>query len=131
MISVQVSKQASYPVSSAKIKKFLKDFFAKNGIVSDAQVSVAIIGEKKMLEIGHKFMKDKKLHNVLSFTEEETRQPAGKDFVYPPGVIFLGEIILCYPKIVSEAKLENKRVEDKLLELAEHAGWHLLGVHHA
>ena len=50
MITVLVSKDSYYPVSSTKIKKFLKDFFAKNGIVSDAEVSVAIVGEKEMLE---------------------------------------------------------------------------------
>ena len=127
MISVLVSKEANYPVSSAKIKTFLKDFFTKNGIVSDAEVSVAIVGEKEMFEVGRKYLKDKKLHNVLSFTVEEK----STSFVYPPGKIYLGEIILCYPKVLEEAKIENKRIEVKLLELVEHASEHLLGRHHA
>ncbi len=126
MITVLFTKQSNYPVSSPKIKKVLKDFLIKNGIVSDAELSLALVGEKKMLEVGKKYLKDKKLHNVLSFTVEEKE----KNFVYPPGKIYLGEIIVCYPLVVEEAKTENKRIEDKMIELVEHGTLHLLGVHH-
>jgi probable rRNA maturation factor len=126
MITVLFTKQANYPVSSPKVKKVLKDFLTENGIVSDAEVSLALVGEAKMLEIGKKYMKDKKLHNVLSFTVEEK---AG-NFVYPPGKLYLGEIIVCFPKVVEEAKMENKRIEDKVIELVEHGALHLLGIHH-
>ena len=128
MILVDITKQSNYPVSATKIKKKLVDFFVKRGIVSDAEVSVAIVGEKKMLEIGKKYLKDNKLHNVLSFTPDEAKGV----FVYPPdGKVHLGEIILCYPLAVEEAKRENKLIEDKALELVEHGAMHLLGIHHA
>lgn len=105
----------------------LKEFFAKSGISSDAEVSVAIVGEAKMLEVGKKYLKDNSLHNVLSFTPEEAK----KDFVYPPdGVIHLGEIIICYPKVLEETKMENVLIDDKVNELVEHGAMHLLGIHH-
>lgn len=126
MITVLFTKQSNYPVSSPKIKKVLKDFLTKNGIVSETEVSLALVGEAKMLEIGKKYMKDKKLHNVLSFTVEESN----KNFTYPPGKLFLGEIIICFPKVVEESKMENKRIEDKVIELVEHGALHLLGIHH-
>lgn len=127
MIKVLVDKQSNYPVKSARVKKKLADFFTKKGIVSDAEVSVAIVGEKKMLEISKKYLSDKLLHNVLSFTPDEIK---GR-FVYPPdGTIHLGEIIVCYPKAVDEAKIENVLVDDRVYELIEHGALHLLGVHH-
>lgn len=127
MISVAVFKQSNYPVSAPKIKKFLRDFFGKNGIVSNAEVSVSLVGEKKMLEMGRKYMKDGKLHNVLSFTTEETKEK----FVYPPNnKVYLGEIIVCFPKALEEAKMENKLIEEKVLELIGHSALHLLGIHH-
>jgi len=127
MIKVAVTKQTNYPVSPKKIKDSLKDFFTKQGIVSDAEVSVAIVGEKKMLELGRKYLNDKNLHNVLSFTADEV---SGK-FMYPPDdKIHLGEIIVCYPVVVREAKKEGKLIEEKVLELVEHGAWHLLGIHH-
>src|SRR5204863_52583 len=83
------------------IKQKLSEFFVKQGIVSDAEVSVAIVGETKMMEIDKKYLKDKKLHNVFSFTPAETKGT----FVFPPdGLIHLGEIIVCYPVALKEAK---------------------------
>jgi len=52
MVKVSVVKQSNYPVSATKIKKKLADFLVGQGIVSDAEVSIAIIGEKKMMELG-------------------------------------------------------------------------------
>lgn len=129
MIKVIITKQGNYPVNSSAIKKKLADFFVKSGIVSDASVSVAITGEKKMMEVGNKYLKDKKLHNVLSFTRDEVNPHV--DFVYPPdGVIYLGEIIVCYPVAVKEAVIDNVLVVDKVYELIEHGAEHLMGVHH-
>jgi rRNA maturation RNase YbeY len=127
MVKVFVTKQSNYPVEAMPIKKKLANFFTGKGIVSDAEVSVAIVGEKRMMELGGKYLKDKKLHNVLSFTPGETKE----DFVYPPGVpIHLGEIIVCYQEAVREAKNENVLVDEKVYELVEHGAMHLLGIHH-
>ena len=142
MIKVDIVKQSNYPVSSPKLKKRLRDFFSSKGIVSDAEVSVAIIGEKKMLEIGRKYLKDlpaqadKTLHNVLSFTPDEARYQTvpgetKEKFVYPDDkLVHLGEIIVCFPKALKEAKDEGKLIEEKMYELIEHGANHLLGFHH-
>ena len=70
MIQVYVKKQSNYPVKASELKKKLSEFFKKQGIVSDAHVSVALIGEKKMLELSKKYLKDNTLHNVLSFSPD-------------------------------------------------------------
>ena len=129
MIRVYLSKQSSYPISSPKLKKRLKEFLTKQGIVSDSDVYVSLVGEKKMLDLSKKHLnEDNVLHNVLSFTEDEVK---GK-FVYPPGdIIHLGEIIVCYPKAFQEARDEGKLIEEKVWELVEHGTHHLLGHHHS
>ena len=127
MITVSVSKQSNYPVNVSVVKKKLAEFLAKNGIVSDAEVTVAIVGEKKMMDIGNKYLKDKKLHNVLSFVPNEVKGA----FVYPPdGKIHLGEIIICYSVAVKEAVEENVLIDERVYELIEHGALHLLGIHH-
>jgi hypothetical protein len=55
MVKVSVSKQSNYPVGANVVKKRLSLFLQKQGIVSPAEVSVAIVGEKKMMEIGNKY----------------------------------------------------------------------------
>ncbi len=127
MIKVNITKQSNYPVKSSTIKKRLVEFFTKQGIVSDAEVSIAIIGEIKMMEIGNKYLKDKKLHNVLSFVPGEIKG----GFVFPPdGKIHLGEIIVCYPLAVKEAGEENILVDERVYELIQHGALHLMGIHH-
>lgn len=124
MIKVNIYKQSNYPVKSSDIKKKLSKFFESRGIVSDAEVNISLIGEKKMFLIGEKYLNDGKLHNVLSF-EPST------NFVYPPdGKIHLGEIIVCFPAALSEAKEENVLIDKKVYELIEHGARHLLGEHH-
>lgn len=127
MIKVQISKQSNYPVSVPVIKKKLAEFLAGQGIVSDAEVSIAVVGERRMMELGAQYLKDKELHNVLSFTPSEVKG----NFVYPPdSVIHLGEIIVCYPKAVDEANASGKLINERIYELIEHGALHLLGVHH-
>jgi probable rRNA maturation factor len=127
MVNVSVSKQSNYPVGSSVVKKRLSAFLSKQGIVSPAEVSVAIVGEKKMMEIGNKYLKDRKLRNVLSFTPTETKV----NFVFPPdGIIHLGEIVVCYPLAVKEAGEENVLTIERVCELMEHGALHLLGIHH-
>jgi probable rRNA maturation factor len=129
MIKVNIAKQSSFPVNTRKLKKDLRDFLEKRGIVSDTEINLSLVGEKKMLEIGKSYLKemDKPAHNVLSFPSVETKEA----FVFPPdGKIHLGEIVVCFPKAVEEAKREGKLIDEKVDELVKHGALHLLGIHH-
>lgn len=120
-----MTKEGRFPVSSQKVKQALKDFFKKRGIVSDAEVSVALVGEEKMKSLSKKYLKDAFNHSVLSFTNEES------GFAYPQNApLDLGEIVVCYPLALEEAKKESKLVDEKVVELLLHGANHLLGIHH-
>lgn len=128
MISVNVKKKTPCPISSPKIKKALKSFLEERGIVSDSEISVAIVDEKEMKIIAKKYLKEfgKPAHNVLSFVDSEV-----KKFINPPdGKIYLGEIVICYPVLKKEAKKQEKLIDDRAIELIEHGALHLLGIHH-
>lgn len=129
MIKVNVKKQSNYPSNVKKIKTALISFFQKNGIVSNAEVSVAIVGKEKMQELGRQYLGEdgKTVHNVLSFTPDEEKG----EFVNPPdGILHLGEIVICYPKVLEEAKHEEVLIDEKIIELCEHGATHLMGIHH-
>src|SRR3989344_6896306 len=126
MIKIFVKKQGNFAVNVSKVKKELTSFLESKGLVSDFSVTVAIVGEKVMKDISVKFLGDASVHNVLSFTESEVKG----EFLYPKDeTLPLGEIILCYPKIVEEANKEGKLIDTKALELVKHAALHLLGEH--
>jgi rRNA maturation RNase YbeY len=129
MINVKIVKQSNYVINSRLLKKRLVDFLKEKGLVSDTEVNVSLVGEKKMLDLAKKYLKEtgKVAHNVLSFPSVETKET----FVYPAdGKIRLGDIVVCFPKALEEAKKEGKLVDDKVGELVEHGALHLLGIHH-
>ena len=128
MVKVRVFKSSNYPVSAVLLKRKAAGFLKEKGISSTSEISIAIIGKEKMLDLAKKYLKEKNtLHNVLSFTENEIMPK----FVYPPeGPIQLGEVVVCYPKAFQEAIYENKRIDNKVWELVEHGIMHLLGYHH-
>lgn len=130
MIKVNVKKQSNYPVDTPLLKRRLTRFLKEKGIVSDTEVSVALVGEEKMKDLAKKYLKEKPptVHNVLSFPHIESKEK----FVYPPdSKIRLGEIVLCFHKLKEEAKREGKLVDEKAGELVEHGALHLLGIHHS
>ena len=128
MIKVYISKQGNFAVGTSKIKKSLTDLLLSEGIQSVADVSVPIVGEKKMLALAKKYLNEKDtLHNVLSFPFLEAKDM----FVEPhDNLIHLEEIVICYQKVVEEAQKEKKLIDEKAIEVVNHGALHLLGKHH-
>ena len=129
MVRVYLKKQSNHSVNTVKIKRELRDFLEKWGLISDFSVNVSLVGEKTMKDISKKFLSENdSLHSVLSFPESEVRG----DFEYPPDLpIPLGEIIICYPEVVKEANQEGKLIDEKVIDLVKHGAEHLLGKHHS
>lgn len=133
MITVNVTKQSDFPVKAIKVKKVVADTLSKNGIVSDAVVDVAIVGQKKMDELNKSYYskgassayKDLYEHPVFTFPESEGQ------FVFPPdGKIYLGEIVISYPFVVDESRETGSLIDDVVCKYAEHGALHLVGIHH-
>lgn len=125
MVKINISKQSNYPISGVAVRKFLQSFFKDHGIVSDAECHVSFVGEAKMKNLGKKYYKDNRLHNVFSFVESEV-----SNFKHVDNIMPLGEIVVCFPIVLKEAKTEGKLIEEKVLELVGHSALHLLGIHH-
>ncbi len=127
MISVSVYKQSNYPVSSKKVKDVVKKTLIENGIVSDTNVDIAIVGREKMDELNKKYYKDEVYeHPIFTFPEVQS-----EDFNFPPDdKIHLGQIVISYPMALETAKEKNKLIDEVVCELVEHGSLHLLGIHH-
>lgn len=132
MVKINISKQSNYPISGVAVRKYLQSFFKNNGIVSDAECHVSFVGEAKMKALGKKYYKDSRLHNVFSFVESEVPTQGGPalSWKHPNSIMYLGEIVVCFPIALKEAKMEGKLIEEKVLELVGHSALHLLGIHH-
>ena len=103
----------------------VSDTVRKGGIVTPCEVSVAIVGNRKIRSLNKKYRDIDKTTNVLSFSQIDGEGPPR-----PPDKLYLGDVVISYPVVILEAALEKMLVDDKVAELVEHGVKHLLGEHH-
>lgn len=129
MISVLFTTESHFPVKKSVVTNAITRSL-EGRVKSDAEVSVTIIGDRRMHELNRTYRAIDATTDVLSFPQSDPSQPM-KPFVdVPDGVLRLGDIVVSYPQAVKEATEENKMVDDKVVELVLHGLEHLLGNHH-
>ena len=124
-ISIPIYVESRYKVSRKKIKERIITVLLKQNITSAVEVSVAVIGNRKMRALNKKYREIDKPTNVLSFSQTE-----GDAVMQPPDKLYLGDIVICYPVIVDECARDNMLIDDRVNQLVEHSLMHLLGFHH-
>lgn len=130
MVNVLIATDTRYPVDRKVIRKAVTDVIARQKIENiDTEISVAVVGRRKMNELASKYLKDDQEHAVLAFALEEVGQDVG--FINSPDeVLRLGDVVLCWPKVLEAASRDDMMVDDKLYFLTVHGVEHLLGKHH-
>ena len=131
MVNVLIHTDSRYPVNRKIIRKACWETLEKNKAEGlSAEVSVAVVGARKMKDLTKTYLGDNQKHEVLSFAFEDISQ-SGKGFVnVPDDILRLGEVVLCWPAVLSEASRDEVMVDDKVYELTSHGVEHLLGKHH-
>src|SRR3989344_4382394 len=117
--------ESRYRVNRKRIKKSITQALEEHSISSPCEVSVAIVGDRKMHSLNKKYRGKDQTTNVLSFSLTE-----GEQSVMPAGSLRLGDIVISYPQVIREAAKEEVMVDDKVDQLVKHGLLHLLGVHH-
>ncbi|MBI3955909.1 rRNA maturation RNase YbeY [Candidatus Gottesmanbacteria bacterium] len=130
MISVLFQTETHYPVNRKKVRDAITAVLAKK-IHRNAEVSIAIIGDRRMRDLNRTYRKLDATTDVLSFPLSDPAYTKGQSFVdAPDDILRLGDIIVSYPQAVATAAEENKLVDDVIAFLALHGLNHLLGIHH-
>lgn len=126
MVNVLVTSESRYPINRSAIKTAVADFLAQKKVKNNVEISVAIVGKRKIHELNKKYRKLDAPTDVLSFGLDNN-----KDFVdYSDNILRLGDVVICWPIAIDEAVEEEMLVDDKINELAIHGITHLLGEHH-
>ena len=125
-----IKTESRYPVNRGAIRKGIYEVLAAEGLGNlDAQVSVFVCGSRKMKSLVDKHLGDNKVHEVLSFPFEDSKQ-GGAFADLPNKIRMLGDIIVSWPEVVRLAGENEKMVDDELAFLVGHGMEHLLGKHH-
>ncbi len=123
--SIPIYVESRYKVNRKKLKQAALETLKEQGVVGPVEVSVAIVGDRKMKSLNKKYRDIDKTTNVLSFPQSE-----GEFTPTPPDKLYLGDVVISYPVVIQEASLYNKLVDEWACELVQHGVLHLLGQHH-
>ena len=124
-VNVLIFVESRYKINRKRIKSTVGKIINKNDITSPVEVSVAIVGDRKMRELSKKYKGEDKTRNILSFSQNE-----GEALKLPNNILRLGDIVLSFPQVIRDASRDEMLVDDKVDELVEHGLMHLLGLHH-
>src|SRR3990167_2174769 len=107
-IQIPIFVESRYKVNRKRIKQAISKVLAKHEIKGPVEVSVAIVGDRKMRALSLKYKGEDKTRNVLSFSLSE-----GESTYLPSEVLKLGDIAISFPQVIKEASEEEMLVDDK------------------
>lgn len=125
MVNILIYVESRYKVNRKRIKSAIASVLEEQNIQSDLEVSIAIVGDRKMRALNKKYRDKDYTTNILSFPLAE-----GEQAPLPPGMTRLGDIVISYPVLIKESAEQEMLVDDRVEELVQHGMLHLLGLHH-
>lgn len=131
MVRVLITADSKFPVNRRRIRAVISRVLTERGVTGDVEVSVAVVGDRKMTRLNKVYKKARGTTDVLSFPYAEGEFVPEAGFVTPEEApLPLGDIVVSYPQAVTQAIAQNKFVDDVTDFLVEHGLLHLLGIHH-
>lgn len=124
-LAILLYVESRYKIARKRIRQTIAKVLKEQGVTGPVELSVAIVGDRKMRSLSKKYKGDDKTRNILSFPLNE-----GKLVILPTDKLRLGDIVISYPEVIRESAKMDMMVDDRMEELVEHGLNHLLGLHH-
>lgn len=111
----------------------------ERGVSGHVEVSISIVGDRKMQSINKKYRQKDKTADVLSFSQVDSSAHSvnsgpvggrGEWVKAPDGVLRLGDVIVSFPQARKNAREKETLVDEEINFLIRHGLLHLLGIHH-
>ncbi len=129
MNQVSISGDSRFPVDKVRVRRVAERVLKEYEVAGEVDVSIKIVGDRKMRELNNKYRNLDKTCNVLSFPTENLKGKS-EEFKYPKGESFpLGDIVISYPQARAGAAGANIFVDDEIERLIIHGVKSLLGYH--
>lgn len=111
-----VKADSRYPIDRKKIRLAVEKLLNEHKIGSDVELSLYLVGERKIKELKKKYLGIDEVTDVLSFPQDDG--------------VTLGDVVVCYPQAKRQALRFNRLLDDEIEFLVCHGVLHLLGIHH-
>lgn len=122
--TILVFSESRYPVNKKTLKESVARMLREKELKSPVEVSVAIVGDRKMRALHRKYRNEDRTTDVLSFSIMEGKPTPP----LPDDILRLGDIVISYPQAVLNAARKEVLVEEEINALVQHGLLHLLGL---
>ncbi len=129
MITVLLQTETHFPINRRGVRAAIEDRL-RHAVHGDTEVSVSVIGDRRMRQLNREYRHINETTDVLSFPFNDPSSGTKPFIDAPDGVLRLGDIVVSYPRVVEAATIENRMVDEVIVELVLHGLEHLLGIHH-
>lgn len=123
MITFKIHPEYRKLVDKKLIKKAVQTTLDQDRKPWRIDINIIIENSEFMIKLVEDFTGEKKVTDVMSFNADFQNPETGR--------YLLGEIVICYPQAVLQAKRADHPSDIELLYLAVHGTLHLLGFDHA
>ena len=123
-MKVEISHCVKKSVSDSAIRKAIGETLKLLNIKSEAALSVALVGEKKMRSLNKVWRGKDSPTDVLSFSFLESGNGDAEETKEA------GEIIICLPVAARQARLYGLSEKKHIARLAAHGTMHIFGLDH-
>lgn len=137
MIKIIVSSDSRYNIDKLAVQAVVLNILKRQRVKGNIEISISIVGDRKMHEINKKFRGIDNTANILSFALEDPISQSSLQHMpkvgfvkSPDNVLRLGDIVLSYPELIKDAASEGVSIDEQMRFLMDHGVKHLLGTHH-
>lgn len=102
---------ADYQFDRQVLRKKINNFLAQQGL-QDVELSIAVVGQRKMRQLNQEYLDRDKVSDVLAFSQKESRRP--------DGVMVIGDIVVCFPKVKEEALAYQEKIDETMWDFVRH-----------
>lgn len=127
MIEITYQTSVSCPFS-AKVVSAIVQVAAEEEKKIKGSVEITVVGDKMIRELNRRYRGKDRVTDVLSFAWQEPDRRRGGDGKIKSNL--LGELYLCYPQIVRQAKEFNVSSSEEFVRMLVHGLLHSVGYDH-
>ncbi|MBI2326381.1 rRNA maturation RNase YbeY [Candidatus Collierbacteria bacterium] len=125
-LKLEVKADSRYRFNRKKIRAGVLKVLEEQGIKQAVEVSLMVVGERKIRDLEKRYFGEDKVTDVLSFPQMDGESIPEVD----SEVLTLGDVVVCYPQAKKQSLKLNRLLDDEIEFLACHGVLHLLGIHH-
>ncbi len=119
MLSINFNKRVKCPWTQGEIEKVFKIIQSKTKETGELELN--IVGDKEIKDLNFRYRGLNKVTDVLSFAWQEDKVVKTRN---------LGQIYICYPQIVRQAKELSIKIKEEFVRMLAHGFLHIIGHDH-